>query len=409
MTVRQFKEHIADTVNVQPDLQRIIYRGRILNDTMQLKEYGTSNIIGHQLQSLYSIRPLALLDMHGKVVHLVERPPPGPGGAETSSDHPQVNTTTSNAGGPHGRRRVFLHRGPSGEQAPPRGAAGGAGGGPSLSLSSTLCLNRITVARHMLQCAQNIITHMDNPQVPLDNAPMDLLVQETLDTTVVEVGISAISDVDQVQDIMQAFRGAVNAAFRPNGGGVDESDGAADLNSSTASSSSSASSLSSTFDGVDLVASAIITDPVVDTTAETTTTAPAPAATADPAGEDITGGNAGITPPATTAPLASAEGDEPVAAGNNGSGAGATASGRAGQQQQQTTSPRVLGEVVEEMRNVQRRLEPHMQRYYDILMNEPTYTAEVIKTNTFYRFCFPSYLTYTYVFIFQKPTSIEFK
>ena len=53
MTVRQFKEHIAGTVSIQPDLQRIIYRGRILNDGMQLKEYGR---IGHEsfVVSLYN-------------------------------------------------------------------------------------------------------------------------------------------------------------------------------------------------------------------------------------------------------------------------------------------------------------------------------------------------------------------
>lgn len=44
MTVRQFKEHIADTVNIQPELQRIIYRGRILNDSVELKEYGMWSI-----------------------------------------------------------------------------------------------------------------------------------------------------------------------------------------------------------------------------------------------------------------------------------------------------------------------------------------------------------------------------
>lgn len=313
--------------------------------------------------------------MHGKVVHLVERPPPGPNGPDPSSaDHPQANNANNATITISRPPRVILRRDPNGEQAQPRG--GSAGGGPSLNLSSTLCLNRITVARHMLQCASNIINHMDNPQVPLDNAPMDLLVQETLDTTVVEVGISAISDVDQVQDIMQAFRGAVNAAFRPGGGQVGgsatggnaadgESDGGADLNSSTASSSSSASSLSSTFDANDSVVTGGVT--ATDPLATNTTTA-------DPAGEDLSGsGQADGTPASTTAAPTT---DGEATTGDAGATGTASGSARTAGGQQQTTSPRVLGEVVEEMRNVQRRLEPHMQRYYDILMNEPTYGTE---------------------------------
>lgn len=311
------------------------------------------------LLSASQLTPLPLPDMHGKVVHLVERPPPGPGGPENSNtDNPQPNTTTA-----PGRRRVFLHRGANGQ---PANAAVGTSG-PALNLSSTLCLNRITVARHMLQCAQNIVNHMDNPSVPLDNAPMDLLVQETLDTTVVEVGISAISDVDQVQDIMHAFRGAVNAAFRPGGGGgvgADESEGNLDLNSSTGSSqSSSASSLSSSFDPADVIPE---TPPSAD------------AEDQPPRAEGAAAGT-GSTAEGSERQATTAEGGEAAtrAAASEGTATSGASAANGRNQQQQTTSPSVLGEVVQEMRNVQSRLEPHLQRYYDILMNEPTYSAEV--------------------------------
>lgn len=217
---------------------------------------------------------------------------------------------------------------------------------------------------------------------------MDILSQQTMESTVFEVGISAVSDADvpqqDVQNLVQAFQGAVSAAFRQNGLSnitVDPESGTAQATlpiilgagpiqistepstSSSASASSSSSSSTSSSSSSSSSTTATTTEAPKVTATPTPTVTPTPTATnstetsSTSTSTSATSNSAPSTPRRTQNAQTSTDNPEGSQNGSN-----------------QTTSPQTLAEVVQQMRTVQTRLDPFIQQYYDILQNDPAFS-----------------------------------
>ncbi|XP_056647813.1 large proline-rich protein bag6-B isoform X2 [Diorhabda sublineata] len=192
ITVEQFKIKIADTVNIAADTQRIIYCGRVLQDNLKLADY----------------------DVNGKVVHLVQRPPPG--------TTPRSNSRSSS---PQPQRRGFrgfrgLEQGNAmylGSMAFPGNLMESQGivpPPPTHSLSGS----RLNVARRMLRRAEAVIQMLENPTARSQDQPASEENQEDEEVTpVIEARVVVPNNIEPIDEVLNAVQNTLmNASNNPS-------------------------------------------------------------------------------------------------------------------------------------------------------------------------------------------------
>ncbi|XP_014475998.1 PREDICTED: large proline-rich protein bag6-B isoform X2 [Dinoponera quadriceps] len=152
ITVRGFKEYIAESVAVPADSQRLIYCGRVLQDEKKLNDY----------------------DVNGKVLHLVQRAPPQHG--------QRGNDSGQQAQGPNNRQQQRSHYRLTRAQMHGNAMYLGAMSVPAEfveghgipQLSNSLSGSRLSHAGRMLDRINELIDRLDDPNAPLHPTPSEM-------------------------------------------------------------------------------------------------------------------------------------------------------------------------------------------------------------------------------------------
>nr|CAI5828195.1 unnamed protein product [Callosobruchus analis] len=183
ITVEQFKTRIADTVNIPADIQRIIYCGRVLQDSSKLSDY----------------------DVNGKVVHLVQRAPPSAtdrSNSRSASPQPPRRTLRGFRGLDQGNT-MYL-----GSMAFPSNLMESQGiipPPPTHSLSGS----RLNVARRMLRRAEAVLNLLENPSARPEEQNQTEENQEEEVTPVIEARVIVPNNNGPINDVINAVQNSL--------------------------------------------------------------------------------------------------------------------------------------------------------------------------------------------------------